>query len=183
MKKYLGSYMTAYAAIMVIALFIPMFIGFPIVMLTSSVEPATILMTVGCLAGLAVWVYYFATKMYWKCCCWGRFGNDKVTVSPLFGKKRNLLYKDFKHVGIGYYVHGVLGSRTVGSHIYYIFLSDEILSTELRQNINLLPASRTKIMVQFKQDIYEYLLQVLPSNHAAMLQRDYRMMIANKKKQ
>lgn len=174
MKKYLGSKMTAYAAIVIlIFVFGPVLFG--VYTLTVEVDGATVLLALG-LACTVVWALYIKevrNQLY----SWGHFYDEGVQVKTLFSKVHTMEYKKCRGCGIGYYIHGVLNSN-VGSKIFYIFFSYDVFDESYRAHMNLWKPTQTQIKVEFSKKLYNYLLEVLPSKQSAMLRRDYEKYIA-----
>lgn len=179
MVKYLGSKITAFAAVI-----IPMFILFPLLfginILITEISVATIFLFIMCALCTAVWAIYVnrdKKQLY----SWGRFSDNEVKVVTGFRKATKIEYKSCLGCGIGYYTHGVLNSH-LGTKVYFIFLSYDRFDECFRTKINRWKPSDTKIKVQFSKELYTYLLEVLPKSQARMLIKDYEKYLANDKK-
>lgn len=174
MKKYLGSRITAFCAI-VAPLFVIGPIVFAVIALTSaSDDPAAIFVAIGCFACAIVWGLYLkqiAIQLY----SWGKFEKDGVLVRTLFAKKHYILYEKCNDIGIGSYVHGLLNSR-MGSKIHFIYLSYDYVPVTHKNAINLWKPSKTGIKIQFSQTLYAHLLTVLPAKKARGLRQDHGRM-------
>lgn len=171
MRKYLGSKITAFAAIVV-----PLYICFPLLFgasaLYSEISGATVLVAFGGIACALIWGFYLKTirnQLY----SWGYFTSDGVRIITCFSKSTTLVYEKCKGCGIGFYTHGILNSK-VGSKIYFIYLSYDVFNERFRENINLWKPSETRIKVQFDAKLYDYLLTVLPEKQSRMLLQDYK---------
>jgi len=175
MKKYLGSYMTAYAAIVLpIFCFLPLIFAFS--MLSIEINFPTVVLSLMCASCTLIWgIYGFREKN--QLYSWAFFKKDRVEVNCLFSKNNTILYEECNSSGIGYYTHGVLNSKA-GTKIFFIFLSYNRFDESFRKNINLWKPSKTQIKVQFNKKLYTYLLSVLPKKQARMLLRDYEKYFA-----
>ncbi len=172
MRKYLGSKITAFAAIVVPLLFIcfPLLFGFS--MLCAEISGATVFLAFGGIACAFIWGLYtksIRNQLY----SWGYFTSEGVQIITCFSKRTTMVYEKCKGCGIGFYTHGILNSK-VGSKIYFIYLSYDVFNERFRENINLWKPSETRIKVQFDAKLYDYLLTVLPEKQSRMLVRDYR---------
>lgn len=175
MKKYLGSKMTAYAAILT-----PFFIIGPLLLgacaLSAEISGATVFLALGCIACAVIWGLYIKGKsaqMY----SWGYFSSEGIQIKVLFSKEQTIEYKKCRGCGIGYYIHGVLNSNA-GTKIFYIFFSYDAFCESYRTNMNLWKSSQTQIKVEFSKKLYDYLIEVLPPKQSAMLHRDFEKYIA-----
>lgn len=170
MRKYLGSKMTAFAAIVLpLFLFCPLLLG--ACALSAEISGATMFLLIGGIACAFVWGLYaknIGNQLY----SWGFFTNDGVKIMVGFSKSITMIYENCKGCGIGFYTHGILNSK-VGTKIYFIYLSYDMFDEYYRSNINLWKPSQTRIKVQFNKKLYDYLLVVLPRKQSQMLSRDY----------
>ena len=181
MKKYLGSWINLFVAI-VYPIFAIGPIIFSVIVLTSQINTATILLTALCLACSVLWFFYLKNfNLLLQCYSWGTFNSDNLIVKGLGMKPLTLEYSQCKSIGIGFYTHGIYNSG-LGSTIPYVFFSYEYFDDKYRSSINLWPPSQTRIKVSFSQELYDYLISVLPSKHAGALRRDYSRYILAKKK-
>lgn len=170
MRKYLGSRITAFAAI-VAPLFLCCPLLFGICALSAEISGATVFLFFGGIACAFVWGLYIKSirnQLY----SWGYFTNNCVQIATCFSQSTSLVYDKCKGCGIGFYTHGVLNSK-VGTKIYFIYLSYDFFDERFRSRINLWKPSQTRIKVQFSKKLYDYLLVVLPSKQSQMLIRDY----------
>lgn len=170
-KKYLGSPITAYAAI-VSPLFICLPLLFGFTALSSQINEATICVFLGCILCTVIWGLWLkgnAIQLY----TWGVFQRDGIRVKTLFSQSYLLQYKQCFGCGIGYYTHGILNSP-IGTKIYFIFFSYENFDEEYRSRINLWKPTKTRIKVKFSKDLYRFLMAVLPKAQSQMLSRDYK---------
>lgn len=170
MKKYLGSVMTAYAAIVM-----PLLCLFPLILmvlaLTSKISFATVFISIWCALGIiffGIWLKQISFQLY----SWGTFKKDRVVIKSIFRKKQEILYEKCRGCGIGFYVHGILGSRA-GSNIFFIYLSYDPFDEKYRAHMNKWAPTDTRIKVAFNCKLFDYLLEHLPYKQAKMLQRDY----------
>ncbi len=171
MRKYLGSLLTAYAAVIA-----PLFVCGPVVFaisaLCSQISVETVFLACGCIACALVWGLYIK-KISNQLYSWGHFTNHDVRIITGVSRRSTIVYEKCKSCGIGFYTHGVLNSK-VGTKIYFIFLSYDRFDESYRSNINLWLPSQSQIKVQFSQKLFNYLLAVLPPKQSQMLSRDYR---------
>lgn len=170
MRKYLGSKITAFAAI-VAPLFLCCPLLFGICALCTEISGATVCLLCGGIACAFVWGLYIKNirnQLY----SWGYFSSNSVQITTCFSQSISIEYEKCKGCGIGFYTHGVLNSK-VGTNIYFIYLSYDIFDEYFRSNINLWKPSKTQIKVQFSKKLYDYLLVVLPRKQSQMLSRDY----------
>ena len=170
MRKYLGSRITAFAAIVA-----PLFLCCPLLLGVSAlyveISGATVFLTVGGIACTFVWGLYIKNiinQLY----SWGCFTRDHVKIMTCFSKNTILVYEKCKGCGIGFYTHGILNSK-VGTKVYFIFLSYDVFDERFRSNINLWKPSQYRIKIQFSKKLYNYLIEVLPKKQSQMLIRDY----------
>ena len=171
MKKYLGSEITVFAAII-----IPIFLCFPpafgFFAMCSKISVATVFLTLGGVGCSVIWGLY--TKKYInQLYSWGIFQKKAVKVITLFSKNSIILYDKCKSCGIGFYTHGVFNSQ-IGTKVFFIFLSYDVFNEKFRSKINLWKPTETRIKVKFSKRLYEYLLTVLPRKQSLMLQNDYK---------
>lgn len=173
MKKYLGSKITAFAAIVV-----PMFVLAPLIfgvgILCTQISVSTVFLALMCLVCTIYWIIY-AKKIYVQLYSWGDFQRESVQV--IVGHKKNtIIYSKCKGCGIGFYTHGVLNSN-IGTRMYFIFMSYDVFDETYRSNINLWKPSDTRIKVKYSKELYDYLVSVLPENKAKRLLSDYKKYI------
>ena len=172
LKKYLGSTITAYAAIMAPLIGIGLPLGLGILGLSAEISGATVFLTIACGVCIVVYGLYIksiSNQLY----SWGLFSSNGVKIRTLFSKNNWMMYENCISCGIGFYTHGVLNSKA-GSKVYFIFLSSDVFEESYRQKINLWKPSQTRIKVQFDKKLYDYLLTVLPKKQAKMLLGDYQ---------
>lgn len=175
MKKYLGSKMTAYAAIIApFFVFGPLLFG--VYMLSAEVSGATVFLALGCIACTVIWGLYIKDKSN-QLYSWGYFHNEGIQVKTLFSKVQTMEYKKCRGCGIGYYIHGVLNSNA-GTTVFYIFFSYDAFNESYRTNMKLWKPTQTQIKVEFSKKLNDYLIEVLPPKQSATLQRDYEKYIA-----
>ena len=162
--------MTAYAAV-----FVPLFVACPlvfaIVALDSTLNIATISLTIGCFCCSLIFFLYakqFAKSLY----SWGIFEENSVTVKTAFIKPYRITYSKCRSCGIGYYNHGILNSNLGTTH-YYIFLSYDRFDESFRERMNYYKPSNGQIKVGYSHALYLFLMKVLPPKLASDLQRDY----------
>ena len=180
-KKYLGSWINLFVAT-VCPFFVIGPMIFSIIVLTSQINAATILLAVSCFACSVLWFFYFKKfNLLLQCYSWGTFNSDNFTVKRLGTKSFTLDYSQCKCIGIAFYTHGILNSA-LGSTIPYIFFSYENFDDKYRSSINLWQPSKTRIKVGFSHELYDYLISVLPPRHAGALRRDYSRYILTKKR-
>lgn len=171
MRKYLGSKVTAFAAIIV-----PLFICCPLPLglfvLFTEMSGATVFIAIGAILCSSVWGLYI--KDIWnQLYSWGIFTSNGVRIITWFHKSTTVVYEKCKGCGIGFYTHGLLNS-TVGTKIYFIYLSYDVFDEHFRSNINLWKPSKTQVKVQFSKNLYDYLLINLPKKQSQMLIKDYK---------
>ena len=170
MKKYLGSRVTAFVAIIV-----PVFVIAPIILsvivLCAKTSTETFLIATGGMFCSVIWGIYLgriANQLY----SWGQFETLCVCTRALFTKTNIIYYEKCKSCGIGFYIHGILNSKA-GTKCYFIFLSYDRFDENFRERINLWKPSDQRIKVAFNKKLYEYLIEMLPPKQAQMLLRDY----------
>ena len=175
MRRYFGSSITAYGAIL-----LPIFLVLPIVFAASlllvEIDFAAIFIAIWCIVfsiTCMVYIKQVSAQLY----SWGQFGEDKIKIHIGFSRSFCLEYEKCKSIGIGMYTHGILNS-SVGSKIYFIFFSYQPFDEKYRTTINLWKPSSTRIKVCFSKKLYEYLLTVLPRKHAMSLQHDYEKYVS-----
>ena len=175
MTKYLGSKITAFSAVVV-----PILICFPlpfgISALCAEISIATVMLFLGSVLCAVIWGIYvkdIGIQLY----SWGRFTNNSVQVITGFKKSGTIIYKKCFGCGIGYYTHGILNSQC-GSKIYFIFLSYDKFNECFRSKINLWKPSHTQIKVEYSEELYAYLLTVLPKTQLQMLVKDHKKYFA-----
>ncbi len=175
MKKYLGSKMTAYAAI-VAPFFVFGSLIFGVCALTAEISGATVFLAILCDSCAVIWGLYIKSKSA-QLYSWGYFNHEGIQVRTLFSGKQMIEYKKCRGCGIGYYIHGVLNSNA-GTKIFYIFFSYDAFNELYRTNINLWKPSKAQVKVEFSKKLYDFLINVLPKKQSAMLSRDYEKYIA-----
>ena len=172
MKKYLGSTMTAYAAVIA-----PLFVFFPllfsvIILYTAEISGATVFLTCASCCCSVVWIVYIKRELL-QLYAWGHFKETCVKVRCPFIREFSLDYEKCRVVGIDCYTHGVLNSR-FGSKIYFIYFSYDYFDTQYHEKINSWKPNSQRIKVQFNNKLYDYLLLTLPEKQAKMLEQSYR---------
>ena len=177
MKRYLGSKITAFSAVIA-----PCFVGvsiiFALIALSTEVSIATLFITLLCIACTIIWCIYIrsvSNQLY----CWGYFDDSSIQVKRCMGEKYILEYTKCRAVGICMYTHGILNSR-FGTDIFFIFFSYGPFDEKYRFNLNLWRPSRTRVKVEFDWKLYNYLLDVLPERQARSLQHDCEKYIHSK---
>ena len=170
-KKYLGSPITAFAAIiMPLIVCLPLCLG--IIAFSSQINSVSICLFfsgIPCTIVLALWQKEIAIQLY----AWGVFLSDGVRIKTFFSKGFLLQYTRCFGCGIGYYTHGILNSE-IGTKIYFIFLSYDKFDERYRTRINLWKPTKTQIKVKFTKDLYDFLITVLPKAQLQMLIQDYK---------
>ena len=177
MKKYLGSRMTAYAAVMC-PLFVVAPLFFAIVALCSEISAATLFLAVFCCCCsgfFVVYMYKEALQLY----AWGVFEESAIRVHCFLREDFTLDYEKCLGIGIEYYNHNAIHTN-ISSKVFFIYLSYDYYETKYRGRINLWKPNERRIKVQFDKNLYEYLLSVLPKKQAIMLQQDFRAVISEK---
>lgn len=171
MRKYLGSKITAFAAIVALLfLFCPLLLG--VCTLRAEISGSTVFLMFGGIACAFVWGLYvknIRNQLY----SWGYFTSDSVQIMTCFSKRTTMVYERCKGCGIGFYTHGILNSKA-GTKIYFLYLSYDVFDERFRENINLWKPSQSRIKVQFDAELFDYLLAVLPKKQSQMLLRDYK---------
>lgn len=171
MRKYLGSKITAFAAIIA-----PLFICFPLLLgvcaLCAEISGATVFLMFGGIACALIWGFYIKNVSN-QLFSWGHFTSNGVRIMTCFSKSTTMVYEKCKGCGIGFYTHGILNSKA-GTKVYFIYLSYDIFNEHFRENINLWKPSRTQIKVQFDEKLCDYLLAVLPQKQSRLLLQDYK---------
>ncbi len=171
MKKYLGSRMTAYAAVMC-PLFVVAPLFFAIVALCSEISVSTLFLAVLCCSCSSFFVIYIhkeALQLY----AWGVFEETAIRVRCFLRDDFTLEYEKCLGIGIEHYNHNAIHTN-ISSKVFFIYLSYDYYETKYRGKINLWKPNERRIKVQFDKNLYEYLLSVLPKKQATMLQQDYK---------
>ena len=120
MKQYLGSSMTAFAAV-VTPLFVVLSLLFAgIILFTAEISGATVFLSCMCCGCSVIW-FVFIKKEALQLYAWGTFEQTCVRIHSPFTSEIILDYDKCNDMGIGCYTHGVLNSR-IGSKIYFIYL-------------------------------------------------------------
>lgn len=181
MKKYLGSAITAYSAILLpIFSFGALFFG--IFSFTPNQFEASVVLLIMCVfAWLSL--LFFAWTNRRQLYSWGVFKENGVYISVPFQKNSLIEYDKCMSCGIGVYRHAFMNSphSIWGTNVSFIFLSIEPFPEKYRTQINLWMPSSTQIKVHFSNKLYEYLLTVLPQKNARMLKNDYKIYIKAQK--
>ena len=170
MKKYFGGAMGAYCAIAPFVL-IALSIAMPIILSARGFDFFTVLFALCGVGGVIIGIlmmHKFSLLFY----SWGTFDEKSIHIKSLFSKNFEIEYEKCKSIGIGLYVHGVLGSD-LGSKERYIFFSYGGFREQFRLNINQWQPNETRIKVKYSKKLYDYLLTVLPKQQAKMLKNDY----------
>ena len=177
MKRYLGSILTTYAAIVA-----PIFVLGPLVLVPIllvsvdfGVAVALSLFCLGCSLIWGVYIRQISRDLY----SWGLFKRDRITVHTWFQPSYDFIYSKCRNCGIAYYTHGVLNS-SLGTKHYYIYLSYNSFDEGFRCRINRFKITQTQLKVSFRQDLFEHLMLVLPPKQANHLVRDYKKYINSK---
>lgn len=171
MKKYLGSNIMAFSAIVA-----PLYVFAPpvlcIFMLGTEISPATIFLTLGgllCTIVSGLYIKNISSQLY----SWGIFHFTGVKIITVFSKSYELSYEKCKSCGIGYYTHGILNTK-IGSKEFFIFLSYDRFDESYRTQINLWKPSKKRMKVKFNKKLYKHLFSVLPQEQSCKLQKDYK---------
>ena len=173
-RRYLGSKLTVFAAI-VTPCFAVLFLLFGVTALKAERSFATFFVFFICVSG-CLFSGYYLFKVRNQLFSWGIFSKDSVLVSVPFQKNFSLSYDKCQGCGIGSYCHSFLNRGHIGSVIYFIFLSIEPFDEKYRNQINLWQPSVSRIKTAFNEELYEYLITMLPHKQAEMLKRDYLIM-------
>ncbi len=170
MKKYLGSIMTGYAALVTLCLI--MFpIVFAIIILVSTNDNAATFVAIGCGLCSAILVMYIKGVLR-ELYSWGYFEENQVVVRTWFLQPILISYSKCRCCGIMYYNH-TIGSSSIGTKHFYIFLSYDSFDEKYRTNANKYMVTPTQIKVRFSVDMLEYLAGILPPKLKNSLIRDY----------
>ena len=171
MKKYLGSTIDAFVAVVTI-LFIGVPLPFAIGSFSSGFDAARVIILVGCILCVIIWVAYLkeiSVQLYG----WGCFFDYGVQIKSLFKKTYLIEYAKCFSCGIGFYTHGYLNTQ-MGTRVYYIFLSYEKFDEKYRTRINLWRITKSQIKIKFSKELYDFLIAVLPKPQRQMLIEDYK---------
>ena len=171
MKRYLGSKMTAYAAVICPLLVIAP-LAFAVIVLCSEISGATLFLAALC-CGCSIFYGIYIWKEAFQLYAWGEFQETAVRVRCLLRKEFALQYENCVGVGIESYRHNAIHTN-IGSKVCFIYLSYDYYDTKYRGKINCWKPNERRIKVQFDQDLYEYLLAVLPKKQANLLQQDFK---------
>ena len=173
MRKYIGSYMTGYAAIVGTVFFTaPIFISFFVLRLEVTAE--TIAISIFCMVSsviLGICLYRVSDQLF----AMARFDENCIVIEPLFKRAYKIEYAKCKCVGIGWYIHRGFHFKW-GYKVCYLFLSYDMIDETYRHQMNYWLPSETGVKIEFNEVVYQYLVSVLPQKQANALQRDYRNM-------
>ena len=169
MRRYCGSSINAFAAIMVPA-FILLPPVFGVYVLVSSRDAAACFVFLLCAACSLIWAVYLR-RIFNQLYTWAHFGKTDITVKTLFHKPFSLHYSEIRSAGIAYYHHGFLGSKP-GSKIRFIYLSAEAFDDRYKDKINLWKPSQRRIKLRCSKKLCGFLPAVLPTRAAASLLKD-----------
>lgn len=180
MKKYLGSNITAYCAVMLL-IFSVFPIGYGIfAVYRERCSTTFFLLAMGifcCICGM-LYMWFCRSQLL----SWGDFRDKAVYIHTLFQKEFSLDYEKCRGCGIGMYRHAFMNSQNsvLGSNVFFIFMSLDDFPEKYRTQINLWKPSQRQIKVQFSEKLYSYLMTVLPKKQAMMLKGDYEKYIKQK---
>lgn len=171
MKRYLGSTMTGYAAVVA-----PVFVVFPIlfaaiILLTVEMSGAMVFFVFTLCSCSAVWIIYIKREIL-QLYARGTFEASCVKIHCPFVKEYSLDYENCLAVGIGSYTHGALNSR-FRTKLYFIYLSYDYFDVKYSEKINLWKPNTRRIKVRFTNELYTYLLSNFPKKQAKMLEQSY----------
>ncbi len=169
MKRYAGDYMTAYCGF-VLLVFTLGPIVFSCYLLLPNIGYAQILFSFLCVVNSGLCAYWMISRsetMY----CWYVFNEEGIVVKNIFKRTYLVSYSEFANVGIGYYIHGVMNSD-IGSKMYYIFFSKQMIDDQYKSQINLVKPSKTFLKIGFNQKTYQYLVEHLSNSHVKLLSMD-----------
>ena len=170
MKKYFGGAIGVECAIAPFVL-IALSIAMPIIISARGIDFFTVLFALCGVGGVIIAIlmmHKFSLLFY----SWGTFDEKGIHIKSLFSKNFEIEYEKCKSIGIGLYVHGVMGSD-LGSKEKYIFFSYGGFREQFRLNINQWQPNKTRIKVKYSKKLYDYLLTVLPEEHITALKNDY----------
>ena len=179
MVKYLGSGISLMGALFSIGMiFIP--IVFAVSALSAEISFATVFLAALCFIASLIW-FLFLFKKRAVLMAWGVFGQNHVEVVVPFQEKYVIEYDKCRACGIGTYRHAFLNSQSssLGTDIWFIFLSYDRFDESYRKRMNQWMPTKTRIKIKFRKDIYEYLRCTLPQRQALMLERDHKGLIKN----
>ncbi len=171
MKKYAGDYMSVYVGVSTILLTVAplLFAGW---LLWQHIGIGEIVLAIQCLV-CSLLMGNCMIRHSDVAYSWYEFQDGAVVVKNLFKKSYSIPYSQLYNTGIGFYIHGILGSRVGSKHIY-IYLSHQLVDESLKCNINRLHPSKTCIKVAFNRKLYEFLLTRLSKEQAWSIMADAR---------
>ncbi len=175
MKKYAGSSMTLFAAI-ILPLFaiLPIFAG--ILIFQSEISVATIFLFVMCLCCTILFTVYLI-KVSNQLYTWATFNKSAINIKSWFRKEYTMEYCKCIDVGIGCYGHGFSSS---GIPFYFIYFSYNKLSEESKLSINTQLPSKTFFKISYSKKLYDYLVNTLPSKQSLLLKQSYLIAFSKK---
>ena len=176
-KKYLGTWINAYCALVCIVL-VFLSLTFAVLVLSAEISTSTVIIALWCLAFTCI-IAYVAYKNRYGLFAVGHFQNDGLLVKCLFSKDKFIPYCQFNYISMGMYIHRVL-STSLGSKLYYIILSCDGFDENLKLNINHWRASEKHIKVGHNKKLFNYLIAVLPKKHSLKLLEDKAALLAEK---
>lgn len=178
MKKYLGSKITGFLAIVSPLLFVILPFAFGTIVLITSSNFAAIFVSLMCYLCVLIFILYLK-HIFCQLYTWGIFDKEKIHVKTILGKNYDVFYDRCSTIGIGSYNHSTfLGG--FGKNIYFLFFSYEPFDEKYRKQINAWNPSKTQIKVEFDEKLYEYLIHTLPRKQALILMQEYRLFIESK---
>jgi len=163
---YLGCGYQALSAIILPILFLMMW-GCAGWLLRNAPTPGGIMMAVTAIGGggiIAAYIWEIRDRLY----SWGSFDANEVIILSLFRHRCALQYADVAQAGIRVYVYGD-AYNPKSRRTYWIFLSEDKLRRSYARNMNKMPNRAWSVRVSFRQDLYRYLVDVLPEEKANML--------------
>ncbi len=173
-RRYIGDFLTVYVGLALILLIL-MPIGFSIIVLTSDINIATLTLALMCFICSLVYILYLL-KTNKQLFSWCIFSDCSVKVRTLFGSDFLLEYNKCTDIGLGYYKHSVLNS-SLGSIVWYIYLSYDRVPKEYTSQINLLKTTDSCIKIGFRKETLCFLMKNLPSTQSKIL---YNSIMKNK---
>ena len=172
MKRYLGTVMNAYCAI-VYPIFLIGPIVFAVFILSLKINFVTVVIAIFLCCGTVInFINALKFNVFLQLYSFGKFTEKEIHIRTGILYKYEISYQKCKSIGIGRYTHRI-GNSQYGPKYTYIFFSYEPFHETYRTRINQWKPTKTRIKVGFDRKLYAYLLTVLPERQAVSLRRDY----------
>ena len=160
MKKHTATFMDIYV-IIAFSLVYFLLVSITVNSFLSTRTDLSILFATFTLAFTVILIWLIIPLIFSTCI----FSENGIVLRSI--PKRTYNYNSFRDVGIGFYVHGFVTGH--GPVIKYIYFSEEKLSRIQQVNLNSLRNSDKFLKINYSDDIYNYLINNMPSVQAELL--------------